>query len=108
MPLFEIEYVKHILDEAKYITKYSKDLKFDKFRNDETLTRAFVRSIEIIGEASKKVSRTCVPKRNPKHGWTINFASPSGARWIYYFFGIFLLIGGILGAALAFVIMGIK
>ena len=57
---------------------------------------------------SKKDSRTCVPKRNPKHGWTINFASPSGAKWIYYFFGIFLLIGGILGAALAFVIIGIK
>jgi hypothetical protein len=37
MPLFEIEHVKHILDEAKYITKNSKDLKFDKFRNDETL-----------------------------------------------------------------------
>lgn len=57
---------------------------------------------------SKKDSRTCVPKRNPKHGWTINFATPSGVRWIYYFFGIFLLIGGILGAAFAFVIMGIK
>jgi uncharacterized protein with HEPN domain len=28
----------------------------DKFFNDETLKRAFVRSIEIIGEATKKLS----------------------------------------------------
>lgn len=57
---------------------------------------------------SKKDSRTLVRKRNRKQGWTINFATPSGARWIYYFFGSFLLIGGILGAAFAFFIMGIK
>jgi len=29
---------------------------------------------------SKKDNRTFVPKRNPKHGKTINFASTSGAR----------------------------
>lgn len=47
---------------------------------------------------SKKDSRTFVPKRNPNQGWTINFGSASGSRWIYYLFGIFILIGCTLGA----------
>lgn len=47
---------------------------------------------------SKKDSRTFVPKRNIKTGWTINFGSPSGAKWIYYLFAIFFLIGCTLGA----------
>jgi uncharacterized membrane protein len=46
---------------------------------------------------SKKDSRACVPKRNPRHGWTINFANPAGSLWIYYLFLIFLLLGGFAG-----------
>jgi len=46
---------------------------------------------------SKKDSRTFVPKRNVSEGWTINFGSATGAKWIYYLFGIFFLIGGTLG-----------
>ena len=42
---------------------------------------------------SKKDSRTCVPKKNPRHGWTVNFATPSGGRWIYYFLILFFLLG---------------
>jgi uncharacterized membrane protein len=53
---------------------------------------------------SKKDSRSCVPKRNPKHGWTINFANPSGSLWIYYLMGIFLLLGGFFGALIVSVI----
>ena len=47
---------------------------------------------------SKKDSRTWVPKRNPKLGWTINFGSASGAMWIYYFFIMFFLLGSFLAA----------
>lgn len=54
---------------------------------------------------SKKDSRTWVPKKNPKHGSTINFGSSYGARWIYYLFGIFLLLGGCFGVIIASVIM---
>ncbi len=57
---------------------------------------------------SKKDSRTCVPKKNAKHGWTINFGSASGARWIYYFFGIFFLLGIVLGVIICFGIMGVN
>jgi uncharacterized membrane protein len=55
---------------------------------------------------SKKDSRACVPKKNPKHGWTINFGNPSGALWIYYLLGIFLLLGGFFGAIIASVVKG--
>jgi uncharacterized protein with HEPN domain len=49
------EYLRHILVEAEYLLTHSRDLSFDAFRNDETLCRAFVRSLEIIGEATKKI-----------------------------------------------------
>ena len=55
---------------------------------------------------SKKDSRSWVPKKNPKHGWTINFGSPAGARWIYYLFIIFLLLGTLFGAVIISVVMG--
>ena len=50
---------------------------------------------------SKKDSRACVPKKNPKHGWTINFGNPSGALWIYYLFVIFMLLGCFTGFMIA-------
>lgn len=49
------DYLRHILAEADYLLAASRDLGFDAFVADETLQRAFVRSLEIIGEAAKKV-----------------------------------------------------
>ncbi len=51
---------------------------------------------------SKRDSRASVPKKNPKHGWTINFGSPGGAKWIYYLILIFFTIGFIVGTGVAF------
>ena len=31
---------------------------------------------------SKRDTRTWVPKRNPKMGWTLNLAHPAGAWWL--------------------------
>ncbi|RPH31323.1 MAG: DUF86 domain-containing protein [Bacteroidales bacterium] len=51
-----IEYLKHIRDESLYIISViNSDLKKDDFLRDETLKRAVVRSLEIIGEATKKI-----------------------------------------------------
>ena len=51
-----IEFLKHIHDEIVYIlTVINKDLTKDDFLQDETLKRAVVRSLEIIGEATKKI-----------------------------------------------------
>jgi len=49
------EYIRHILDEIDYILTQISDTNFDSFLKDATLKRAFVRSLEIIGEASKKL-----------------------------------------------------
>lgn len=50
-----IEYIKHIVDECSYIISVSNNLSKDEFLDDETLKRAVVRSLEIIGEATKKI-----------------------------------------------------
>jgi uncharacterized protein with HEPN domain len=49
------EYLRHILVEADYRIAQSAGLTWDRFSNNETLRRAFVRSLEVIGEAAKKV-----------------------------------------------------
>ncbi|MCH7665852.1 MAG: DUF86 domain-containing protein [Acidobacteria bacterium] len=55
MSLSGAEYLRHILDEVDYLTEHSRGVTHDQFLQDETLRRAFVRSLEIIGEAAKKV-----------------------------------------------------
>jgi uncharacterized protein with HEPN domain len=51
-----LEYLRHILDEARYLAGQTESLTKEQFLEDETLKRAFARSLEIIGEAAKKVS----------------------------------------------------
>ena len=46
------EYLRHIQDECSYIISVSQNLSFNDFIEDETLKRAVVRSLEIIGEAT--------------------------------------------------------
>jgi len=48
-------YLQHILTETQYLVERMRGLKKDTFLGDETLKRAFVRSLEIIGEAAKQV-----------------------------------------------------
>jgi uncharacterized protein with HEPN domain len=50
-----LEYLQHILDETEYLTDRGKGLNKDEFMRDETLKRAFVRSLEVIGEAAKQI-----------------------------------------------------
>ncbi len=51
------DYLRHILVEVDYLLSARSDLTFQVFSSNETLQRAFVRSIEIIGEAAKKVPK---------------------------------------------------
>lgn len=48
-----LEYLRHILDETEYLTGQVRRFTYEQFIGDATLRRAFVRSIEIIGEATK-------------------------------------------------------
>lgn len=50
-----VEFLKHIADECSYMHSVSNNLSKDDFLDDETLKRAVVRSLEIIGEATKKI-----------------------------------------------------
>ena len=54
MPRSVREYLKHILDETEYLMESSRGIGKEQFLEDPTLQRAFVRSIEIIGEAAKQ------------------------------------------------------
>lgn len=79
------EYLSHILDETQYLITHATGMDKRRFLSDETLKRAFVRSIEIIGEASKKVSDDL--KTKTPH---IDWRSISGMRdkLIHDYFGI--------------------
>ena len=48
-------YLRHILDEADYLARHSRAVTRDQYLQDETFRRAFVRSLEIIGEAVKRL-----------------------------------------------------
>ncbi|TAE67723.1 MAG: DUF86 domain-containing protein [Bacteroidetes bacterium] len=50
-----IEFLKHIADECDYLLSIGNNLSKEDFINNETLKRALVRSLEIIGEATKKI-----------------------------------------------------
>lgn len=74
----ETEYLRHILDEAQYLTDAGRDLSWEQFAKDETLKRAFVRSIEVIGEATKNLSDD-LRDRHPEvasHGWYAGSTDP--------------------------------
>ena len=68
MSFSAIEYLRHILDETRYLITRSKQLSQSEFARDETLQRAFVRSIEIIGEATKKIPDD-LKQRYPNVEW---------------------------------------
>jgi len=48
-------YINDILNECDYLIERSKSLDYSQFIEDEDLIRAFIRSLEIIGEAVKNI-----------------------------------------------------
>jgi len=85
MSLSSLEYLQHILDETAYLIDRAKDLNRDEFMQDETLKRAFVRSLEIIGEAAKSVTA----ELRQKYSY-IDWRAMAGMRdrLIHRYFGI--------------------
>ena len=69
-------YLQHILLECNYIVSVIQpETSKDEFLADETLKRAVVRSLEIIGEATKKIPADSKLKWN-----TISWKNMSGMR----------------------------
>ena len=77
--------INHINDEINYLITKSKDLTHSDFIKDETLKRAFVRSLEIIGEAVKSI-----PKNICDQYEQIEWNKISGMRdkLIHHYFGV--------------------
>ncbi|RLI99543.1 MAG: DUF86 domain-containing protein [Candidatus Aenigmatarchaeota archaeon] len=51
------DYVKDILDNINYVMEFTKGIEFEDFANDKKTVYAVIRSLEIIGEASKKIPK---------------------------------------------------
>lgn len=49
------QYLLHIYDECNFIIEKTQQVSHEDFMKDEVLKRAIVRSLEIIGEATKKI-----------------------------------------------------
>jgi uncharacterized protein with HEPN domain len=77
--------INHINNEIDYLSIKSKGLTHDKFIKDETLKRAFVRSLEIIGEAVKTI-----PKQITEQYKQIEWNKIAGMRdkLIHHYFGV--------------------
>jgi uncharacterized protein with HEPN domain len=50
----QLEFLRHILDECHYILKVTEGKSQEEIINDETLSKALIRSLEIVGEATKR------------------------------------------------------
>ena len=79
------EYLRHILVEADYLLDQTAGLTRDEFVANETLRRAFVRSLEIVGEAAKKI-----PEEFRAQYPTVEWRAMSGMRdrLIHDYFGV--------------------
>ena len=85
MTIFITYVLYHIRDECDYLIEESIDLTDSAFFDDRTLRRAFVRSLEIIGEATKQLPDT-LRLAHP----TIEWRSIAGMRdrLIHAYFGV--------------------
>jgi uncharacterized protein with HEPN domain len=65
---FAKPYLEHILQECEFLLEKSNGLSFEDFIENPILMRAFVRSLEVIGEAVKNLPRS-FKEKYPEIQW---------------------------------------
>jgi len=76
------EYIRHMMDEIDYILSQAPMTNLESFRRDATLKRAFVRSLEIIGEAARKIpAPTAAPPSAVNDRGVVSALLDSRAGW---------------------------
>jgi len=80
-----VEYLRHILDEANYLSAEGKITDKESFLQNETLKRAFTRSLEVMGEAVKGIPDD-FKQAYPQVEWRSIAAMRD--RLIHHYFGV--------------------
>ena len=80
-----LEFIRHIHDETMFCLKQTSDIDYDIFIKDEILCRAIVRSLEVIGEASKNIPPD-FKARYPLVAW--KDMAGMRDRLIHHYFGV--------------------
>lgn len=62
------DYIQDIHDAIRDIKNFVKDFDYTKFENDQKTINAVIRSLEVIGEASKNIPDD-IKKKYPKTPW---------------------------------------
>src|SRR3989344_5850578 len=81
----DLVFINHLLENIEDIAQFSEGLTKDKFLGDKLRQKAIVRSIEIIGEAVKNISRK-VQDKYPEIEWKDIVGTRD--KKIHHYFGV--------------------
>lgn len=83
------DYIQDIIESINDIEVFTKNMCFENFIKDKKTINAVIRSIEVIGEATKKIPNT-IRKKNPSIPW--KKMADMRDKLIHEYFGIDLAI----------------
>jgi len=80
-----VVYIRHILDAINRIQQYTGKSTYDDFSQNDMMTAAVVRELEIVGEAAGQVS-VDFQKKNPHIPWREMISTRN--KMIHDYFGV--------------------